>query len=213
MNTDFDSALQDIDHYKVYPAMIPFVGSHYVSSEHPRVLLFGESNYLPKDSTVHLDAEVWYKGSQNNLNDDEINWINCQELLNGKWNPRSGHKNYININKAIESVDFGTGGRRGMDHVAFMNAFQRPSPETQGTMKGHSTDTDILKSSAVIGSVIKILEPDCVIFTSKYAWGEFHSKIGTQAKVHWVNHPTSPFQWPKADGRDKFIQLLKDIKK
>ena len=211
MNTDFDSALQDIDHYTNYPAMIPFVGSHYVSSEHPRVLLLGESNYLPQGSTVHLDAQAWYKGSQNNLNGDEINWINCRELVCGDWKPKA-HGIYKNINEIIESVSFGTGGR-GMDHVAFMNAFQRPS-KTGKSMRWYCTDIDILKSSAVIESVIKILEPDCVIFVSKLAFDKFNLEIEIQAE--WVYHAGDNRWWYRKVlpyGKNKFIQMLKDIKK
>ena len=84
MNTNFDSKLREIPHYKRYPAMIPFVGDHYESSEHRKVLVLGESNYLWKKVTLHLDADAWYEGSQDNLDEENIRWINCRRLVGGK---------------------------------------------------------------------------------------------------------------------------------
>ena len=81
MNTDFDTSLKQIPHYQAYPAMLPFVGEEYISEQHKKVLVIGESHYLPKESTVHHDAEAWYAGSQESLNDKEVAWINTCELI------------------------------------------------------------------------------------------------------------------------------------
>ena len=215
MNTNFDSRLREIDHYKRYPAMIPFVGDQYESSEHRKVLIIAESNYLNEHVTVHHDADAWYKKSQDDLDKEHIHWIDCRALVSEDSN-KPGHKIYKNINKAIESVGLGKGGR-GIDHVAFMNAFQRPSPEYGESMKGNAAQIDLDVSAAVIKSVVDILEPDCVIFASKYAWGQFHSRIDTAEKptTDWVYHAGDNRWWNRGEypnGEAKFIEILKRLK-
>ena len=214
MNTNFDSRLREIDHYKRYPAMIPFVGDHYESSEHRKVLIIAESNYLNEHVTVHHDADAWYKKSQDDLDKEHIHWIDCRGLVGGGWE-EDGHRIYRNINKAIESVGLGKGGR-GIDHVAFMNAFQRPSKYGK-TFKEVFAPIDLDVSSAVIKSVVDILEPDCVIFASKYAWSQFHSSIDTAEKptTDWVYHAGDNRVWNRGDspnGEAKFIEILKRLK-
>ena len=212
MNTNFDSRLREIDHYKRYPAMIPFVGDHYESSEHGKVLLIAENNYLDEGEKVPLDVKAWYAKSQNDLTKKNIDWINCRMLVGGEWK-EDGHKIYININEAIESVCFGTvgSGIRGMDHVAFMNAFQRPSCY-QEAIKMYPIDKKV--GFEVIKRVAEILKPDCVIFVLKKTFNKFHSSIKDQ-KLEWVYHPGDERTWYKKKppyGKDKFIKIIKRLK-
>ena len=209
MNTDFDTSLKAISHYQAYPAMLPFVGKEYVSEQHKKVLVIAESHYLPEESTAHHDAEAWYAGSQENLNDKEIAYINTREVI--IWQEE---KKQLpgKINQEIEGAGFGE-SKPGKQHIAFMNAFQRPSIERQ-TMKGHDTEKDISVSSGIICHVVDILKPDMVIFASKYAWEKFHTAIGERAKTEWVYHPTGGQGqwWPKKDGKEKFAALLTELK-
>ena len=39
------------------------------------MLLIGESNYFPKASQVHKDAEAWYEANQDDLTSEEIEWL------------------------------------------------------------------------------------------------------------------------------------------
>lgn len=209
MNTDFDASLKQIPHYRAYPAMLPFVGQEYVSEQHKKVLVIGESHYLRDDSTAHHDAEAWYASSQERLNETEIAYINTREVIISQ-----EEKNKLpgKINQEIEAVGFGE-SKPGKEHIAFMNAFQRPSLQGE-TIKKYETEKDVSVSTDVIRRVVDILKPDTVIFASKYAWEKFHTAVGERAKIEWVYHPTGGQArwWPKPEGKEKFAALLTALK-
>ena len=209
MNTDFDASLNQIPHYQAYPAMLPFVGKEYVSEQHKKVLVIGESHYLPEESTAHHDAEAWYAGSQESLNETEIAYIDTREVIISQ----EGKKQLPGkINQEIEAVAFGE-SKPGKEHIAFMNAFQRPSLQGE-TMKGKETEKDFSVSADVIRRVVDILKPDTVIFASKYAWEKFHTAVGERAKIEWVYHPTGNkgIWWSQKYGKEKFAALLTALK-
>jgi hypothetical protein len=47
--------LKKIEHFVKYPSMIPYSGQDYELDLHKKLLLIGESNYLPEESEIHLD--------------------------------------------------------------------------------------------------------------------------------------------------------------
>jgi hypothetical protein len=66
-----------------------------------------------------------------------------------------------------------------------------------------------------ICGVAGILEPDIVIFASKFSWevlgGPLTGSFG-RARVNFVSHPADPFYWNRkgySHGREKFIGLLR----
>ena len=59
--------LSGIDFYKRFPIMIPFIGDHYLSNQHKKMLLVGESFYFPEKSEIHKNADIWYNASQEDL--------------------------------------------------------------------------------------------------------------------------------------------------
>ena len=219
MNTNFDSKLREIPHYKRYPAMIPFVGDHYESPEHRKLLLVGGNFYFKNEEVDTVpDADAWYKGSQDFLCKEHIGRIDCRGLVGGNWEPEKEYRVYRNINKAIKLVGFGTVKKdeiRGIDHVAFMNAFQRLSKfgETDNEKKEELAQIDIDVGSDVIKRVIDILEPDCVVFVHKRGWDEFHSSIDTAVKptIRWVRY-AGHSRWWKQSGEAEFIKILKEFK-
>ena len=217
MNTKFDSKLKEIPHYKRYPAMIPFVGNHYESSEHRKVLLVGGNFYFKEEVPAHPDADAWYKGSQDDLCKEHIRRIDCRGLVGGDWEPKNEYGIYRNIDKVIRSVGFGTVKKdkiRGIDHVAFMNAFQRPSKLDKTIKKEELAQIDIDVGSDVIKKVIDILEPDCVVFVHKRGWDEFHLRIDTavKPKIYCVYHAGHNQWWPRELGKAEFIKILKEFK-
>ena len=56
--TRYDEQLQTLVHYQNYPEMLPFIGTNYDSHE-KKLLIIGESHYLPKDTLV--DVMKWYE--------------------------------------------------------------------------------------------------------------------------------------------------------
>ena len=208
--TNFEYLLKQISHYYAYPAMLPFVGEEYISEQHKKVLVIGESHYLPDESTVHHDAEAWYAGSQESLNDTEVAWTNTREVI--MWHHKNKKSFVGKINQEIETVGFGE-SKPGIQHIAFMNAFQRPSLKGK-TIENVVTEKDFSLSADVIRSVVDILKPDTVIFVSKGVWQKFHTAIGERAEIQWTYHPTGGHAswWPKPDGKEKFATILKGLK-
>ncbi len=49
----YDDLLSSIPFYQSHGCMTPFVGENYESSKHKKLLLIGESHYMPEGSIVH----------------------------------------------------------------------------------------------------------------------------------------------------------------
>src|SRR5690606_29403658 len=59
--THFDNSFSQVNHYRLYPELYPWVGKHYIDQE-TKILVLGESHYLSPSSIYHLDAATWYQG-------------------------------------------------------------------------------------------------------------------------------------------------------
>ena len=51
-----------------------WIGSRYRDARHKRLLVIGESHYLPPDSTIHRDPGRWYRSRQEELSGEEVRW-------------------------------------------------------------------------------------------------------------------------------------------
>ena len=206
----YDELFLKIDHYIRYPAMLPYVGENYISTRHKKLLLIGESNYFPETSTIHRDSIRWYDGNQSLLSEEEIEWMHNRELAGC-----ARHLNYKNINDCLSELKINA-TEKAISHISYMNAFQRPAEETGKSFKYCCTEKDLLISAATIDKVMGIIEPDIIIFVSKYSWDALHSRIepADNVRVDFVSHPADPFHWQNKryrHGRMKFIKLLTEI--
>ncbi|MDD4963962.1 MAG: hypothetical protein PHI11_08610 [Gallionella sp.] len=214
-NHAFDETLKQIEHYKKYPQMMPFIGDNYVSLSHRKLLLIGESNYFPKKAESHHSAEAWYLNSYKELTDEEMRWINCRDLLTGKWES-PGHFIYRELNRCIEEILEINSLVKGITHVAYMNGFQRPA-NTGDSIKKILKEVDITIGYEAIRNTILAIDPDIVVFVSKFTGQCFKRKVSNDFKAikcHTVCHPgTGGLYWHNqnyANGRKKFISILKD---
>ena len=66
-----------------------------------------------------------------------------------------------------------------MTNVAYINGFQRPSPETGESIRKFLNKIDSKISSDVLSKVIEIISPDVVIFVSKLTW----DRLGWRLKI------------------------------
>ena len=213
----FDSTLMEILHYQSFPAMLPFVGKDYVLANHSKLLIFGESFYFPKQSTLHNEPSKWYSSRQESLESNEVEHINCRGLLECDWGLR-GHRIYRELNSCLAELDLPSPDRP-ISHICFTNTFMRPARH-RGTFKGCCVDRDIELSNEVVARVIKALDPDLVIFASKYAWDMVGGNVAKRFSgitFDFVYHPARHYWWngrsnPKSHehGRKKFLSLLKN---
>ena len=214
--------LSEIDFYKQFPMMIPFIGDYYISTNHRRMLLVGESFYLPKSSTIHLDAKAWYQASENQLKtvdgekgkkEDEKEWINCDGLLKCDWNSK-GHKIYQELNTWIGKTRL-LFKSRPIDEIAFTNFFVRPAIKGKSIKDYKKVDKEIDKEKAneIFKCVLNVLQPNIVIFVSKFAYECVDKTIVKNNKdmvVDYVVHPCSTC-WHcnnAARGKIDFLILL-----
>ncbi|ART63196.1 hypothetical protein [Kushneria marisflavi] len=206
----FDNAFNQLPHYSAYPLMRPFVGRGY-GQHGPKILLVAESHYLPLESSLHLNAQRWYDGSEKDLDDtDKPCWIHTRKIIDkkdGKWTAK-GHEIYRRLNRALSEAGYSGDGNL-FRYVAFMNGFQRPavtgeSLEVQGE--------DIEVATQTINGVIDIIEPECVIFVSTKAkrYLAKHLDIESEGVPHpacaWWYRPTK-----HGTGKERFINVLSGL--
>lgn len=209
----FDHSLNAIPHYKAFPVMLPFVGVDYVSPQHSKLLILGESFYFPEESTCHKDANRWYATNQATLNDEELLYINCRGLLECEWGS-PGHKMYREINRCLGEFDLRSQDRP-VSHICYTNTFLRPAHDSGGSFKHCCVEKDILESITVLTKVIAALAPDIVIFASKFSWDSVGWRVAQEVPnpaFHFVSHPTDSFHWNVESyehGKPKFVSLLK----
>lgn len=209
----FDVQLNEIVHYQRFPCMKPYIGRLYGNGGGKKILLIGESHYLPASSTISADAKKWYSLDYRDLSDKEIGWINTREILSGNWAP-DGHQIFRELNLRMSQF-FNNQGARAMTNVAFMNAFQRPSPNTKDSIKYTCKSIDIEVASRTIKEVIKIIKPEVVLFVSKFSWDRLHALIAFKEygiTSDFVCHPgTGGRYWHKSTykhGMTKFVNLI-----
>lgn len=212
--TRFDEQFFEIPHLKAFPALLPFVGQNYTSDSHCRCLLVGESFYFPDDSTIHQNAEAWYEATQQDLNEYEISYMNCRGLLECDWGS-PGHEIYREINRRLGDLPL-EAADRPVAHIAFMNAFFRPAEIPGESFKFGCKALDFEIAAETMTKIITILEPDLVVFVSKWAWDTVGWKVAEalpNIAFEFTSHPATPFWWNRAGyphGRKKFDQILRD---
>ena len=123
------------DHLRRFPCMQPWIGSRYRDERHKRLLVIGESHYLPAESTIHHDPARWYRSSQADLTEEEIRWASTIGNITGHWT--RAHRIYRAIQDEIARILKESGITPDpfpLNHVAYCNYFLRPAPVAGGSM-------------------------------------------------------------------------------
>ena len=211
-STFYDNQLKEIPHYRNFPVMQPYVGKNYKINS-LKILLIGESHYLPPGATISQNPEKWYQLTQRDLTKDEIAYINTRNILSGNWKP-AGHMLFRELeNRMAKFYDISKS--RAMTNVAFMNGFQRPAPIKGGSLRKSCKPIDCKIGDETIKKVIEFLKPNLVIFVSKFAWDKLRSDLPKQRstlKYEFVCHPgTGGRYWHNKNykhGAKKFDSVL-----
>jgi hypothetical protein len=159
MNTTFDAAFDTIPFYQKYPYMKPFVGDRYESESHNKLLIVGESHYLPASSTVHLNIDNWYEGN-----------LNLTELETKCCNTRLSRLN--KFGKCFEypiEKDLSTHFKADFNDVASLNYFLRPSNQGR-SFKQICNIKDRINSAKNFNQIVQILKPDLIVFASRFVY-------------------------------------------
>lgn len=203
-------------HYKKYPVMKPWVGSNYVSDKHKKLLVLGESHYLPEGSTKSHDLDAWYSGSVDSLDAEEQGWIFTAEIIGKHMQENfhnSAHGIFRNTAKAVNTVGYQYANpSEAMNDIAFMNFFQRPAEKTGDSINVGKKDVEV--AIYVLKDVIETLAPDLIVFVSfKAAWYGRSIVESLNIPVAVTPHPTCRW-WNKQTkkyggyGRDVIPKFL-----
>ena len=161
----YASSLLSLPFYSTHHYMVPFVGCDYDSPKHKKLLLLGESHYMPEGSTVHHDAAQWYNGKPV-LNEAEQDWCNTSGTR--EWKSGQFGKE---IDRCLNLICPSAQG--GWQQVASYNYFLRPADDRQGIedlWKAHvGKDLDREYAIKNLIQVLEILKPDLLIFLSSKA--------------------------------------------
>ncbi|NWN89936.1 hypothetical protein HLV39_00305 [Marinobacter adhaerens] len=204
----FDNQLDKIEIYQRYPLLKPFIGSDY-GINGPKILLIGESHYLPAESTVHKEPESWYSGQEGNLTLKEQKWMRTRRILNKPlkgWKAQ-GHTIYRNIESALLKAGL-PANDSVFRQVAFMNAFQRPA-KTGDSIKQKHQDVEVAVET--INQVIDAIKPDHIVFVSTKAKRTVGKRL--KQKSVGVHHPACAWWNRKQDGqssKQRFIGLISE---
>ncbi|ACX73924.1 hypothetical protein Fisuc_0312 [Fibrobacter succinogenes subsp. succinogenes S85] len=161
----YDNDLLKLPFYKNHAYMLPFVGDDYDLSKHKKLLLVGDSHYMPDGTIVHHDVSTWYMNPTVIHNSKEEN--NCATRKTwGVW------RNTTFCNRVQETMDLATGKRDAWKSVAFYNYFLRPADESEQNMQkfwskhgGEKDDREYAIKNLV--DVIGILKPNLIVFMSR----------------------------------------------
>ena len=206
------------DHLRRFPCMQPWIGSRYRDERHKRLLVVGESHYLPPQSTIHHDPDRWYRSSQADLNDEEVRWASTIGNITGRW-----YRPHV-IYRAIQDEVARTLRENGatpddfpLNHIAYCNYFVRPAPVAGGSMDGNVSPQDLEKVQEVLKWLILRHRPELVIVTSRFA-GRFAENVLRDHAIPCISTPHPGNRWwntvarsyGNIRGRDLFIGFPKD---
>ncbi|SDJ80460.1 hypothetical protein SAMN05444748_1241 [Variovorax sp. OV700] len=172
---EFDDALDQIEHYRTYPEMKLWVGTGF-SARSLKLLVVGESHYLPPEDQFHLDIGGWYARSA--VPPGRLGWVRTRAIIqngiNNRWKGRA-KVIYRNIETALAaSSAFGDGSAQVFARIAFMNFFQRPAEVSGDSIKVSNQDAEV--ANTVFQAVVHVLKPTAVVFVSSKA--SHHAKSG-----------------------------------
>lgn len=149
--------LQNFEVYKKFPFLVPFIGKNYEGKTHKKLLLVGESHYLPPESTFHLNAKKWYNESVR-LSEKEDDWCNTQKIGSGN----CSSKFLKTINPALCRVlGINESNNWAFQEVAYYNYFLRPAKYEEGqclSLKATPLDKELAIKN--LHDVLNILRPD-----------------------------------------------------
>ena len=174
-DNSFDIQLQSLTHYQRFPQMMPLIGSHY-RRMNKRILVIGESHYLERDSSIHLDAHKWYHNTTiNDLTETERGWSHTRDTSGSGMNQKYHAKSftiYRNVEKALRDVlsgeDISTDSY--FRYAAFYNYFQRPA---QTGISVANVDLDDEYAYQHLQQLQQVIQADQFAFVSKRAYHSF----------------------------------------
>jgi hypothetical protein len=209
--------------FERFPKLKPQGGENYWQGKHSKLLLVGESNYFPDElesKSVFKDAEKWYFGEGCLLIPEE----KISDV--GNWVSGNRFNNLFNsMKKVLEEEGITDYEADLLEEAIYYNYFLRPASEKNKKgesdlgFKKNCKPIDCEVSHSALCGIIEVIEPNIVIFVSKFAWEKFmkfykkeEKHFKSLKKIDFVYHFSSPRTWKhkNGNGQQKFENLLRD---
>ena len=186
------------DHLEKFPCMQPWIGSLYQDNRYKRLLVVGESHYMPPESTIHHDPNRWYQSNENHLDKEEREWVHTRGVIRAHFvEPHRGLGIFRNIGREIVTVMKASGlapDEFPREHIAFYNYFMRPAPKTGRGIKGHVEPQDCKISEEVLRWFVQRHQPELVIFVSRFT-GEYGESVVCEYGIPCISTPHPSRAW------------------
>ena len=179
------------EHLIRFPCMQPWIGCHYESPLHKRLLVVGESHYLPRGSFVNLKPITWYTRRECDLTPCERQYIDTKENVRyGFSGERTGktHAIYRHVGSVLRSAfdelnlphdDF------LFNHIAYYNYFLRPAKYQKSIRESFSLEyKDRTVAESVMQWVACSRRPELIVVASKFA-GPHARKVLASLSATW----------------------------
>jgi hypothetical protein len=202
-----------------YPVLKPYIGENYINDHNKRVLIIGESHYLPKNEGSKSEPHVWYNSDLKKNKINSTSWITTEHVVNEFINNKKLKKGHTFFNRLSHSINRISGDlfddhKTSMNHVSFLNFFPRPAK----TGKSLKIDKrDIQNGKEVLNWFIIENEPEIIAVASKKAGKEVENLLANKNIAYRiVAHPASNWWYKKAksynnlSGKEVFESFLKD---
>lgn len=202
--------------FSQFPAMKPWIGKSFHNSNE-KLLIVGESHFLPPESTIHHDPVNWYRSSQNELSQKEIEWISTSDIISFAIENNfkiKTHWIYKNIALALNSIINLDEYKNTLNFIAFTNYFKRPAIDGDSLIVKEK-DASMAKNCLL--DLVEELNPTIVLFTSSLS-GKYGEKVIDRTSIPYFTVPHPTCQWWNRTakkyygntGKELFIEFLKD---
>jgi hypothetical protein len=236
-STYYDKQLmQSIAHLNSYPEMKPFIGSKWRDTPY-KTLLLGESHFIPGNDLLSISTmdyvNDWYGANSSGLQESTqgylAKYINTRNVINiadkqGEFKFHDALNIFYNVKSVIKTE---IAALLVEPHIfpffSFYNYFQRPAFKEGASIINNDKDNEIAYN--MIKEVIKIIEPQKIIFISKKASTAFYSKRHQHQEkalfenlfIDTVPHPSCAW-WNRTSkaygnktGKEKFSDIVKTM--
>ncbi len=215
----FDNALSLIEHFRLHPELLPFVGSHY---EKYRILLVGESHYLPENTAVKAASFAqWYETTTPaEFSTKDLAQMHTRNILQSYFdgNHQGGrsmfHRPAYVIYEALGEKNAELDYHQFFQYYSFFNYFQRPELVSGASIRYTKQDEEQAYTIAV--QIFEALQPELIVFLSKKAYRSFYNHHQNARewtdRIDYTVHPSCPW-WNRNDGKHGANKFRKIIEK
>lgn len=179
-----------------FPELVPAWGNHFWREDraHKKMLLIGESNYFDDADIPYSDflqPQEWYRNPDAKLIPE------YRKTDVGNWKTYKTFTRVYDCMNRILDENHIEHEEDALCESAFYNYFLRPAHNTGRKKQFVPQPVDLDVAGEALTGIIRVLEPELIVFLSKLAYNSF-LKYCSEKNIVWegivieqVNHPAS----------------------